>query len=253
MSMKGKIVWNKVTPFSKAVALALFIAMPFIGFWYGIQYGRAFQLIQDQNTGKGAPNVNASAGSTPFPSYGYYEDVLSWQTDSNNPGFSIAYPLDFDTQDAYKPAPSPSWRTGSAPGETGITLFTLTIPRALEPQTNFADAKLTVGEGTNAAAAANCLEAGISEGGGPQGASTSSETIDGVQFAVLHTTGAGAGNLYDITSYSALHGGKCWNIEYTVHSTQIGNYPPSYGLRPFEEAYVAGILERIAQTFKFGK
>ncbi len=32
--------WKKVTPFSKALAFALFIAMPFIGFFLGVKYQR---------------------------------------------------------------------------------------------------------------------------------------------------------------------------------------------------------------------
>lgn len=33
-----KIVWNKVTPLSKAIAMALFVALPFIGFLLGMAY-----------------------------------------------------------------------------------------------------------------------------------------------------------------------------------------------------------------------
>jgi hypothetical protein len=35
-----KIEWNKVTWYSKLLALALFVALPFIGFYYGMQYGK---------------------------------------------------------------------------------------------------------------------------------------------------------------------------------------------------------------------
>ena len=35
-----KIEWNKVTWYSKFIALALFVALPFIGFYYGTQYGK---------------------------------------------------------------------------------------------------------------------------------------------------------------------------------------------------------------------
>jgi hypothetical protein len=31
----SKIKWHEVTPLSKTIALALFIAMPFLGFWVG--------------------------------------------------------------------------------------------------------------------------------------------------------------------------------------------------------------------------
>ncbi len=35
-----KIEWNKVTWYSKLLALALFVALPFIGFYYGVQYNK---------------------------------------------------------------------------------------------------------------------------------------------------------------------------------------------------------------------
>lgn len=35
-----RVVWNKVTWYSKTLAIALFVALPFIGFWLGIQYER---------------------------------------------------------------------------------------------------------------------------------------------------------------------------------------------------------------------
>ncbi|HKC04668.1 MAG TPA: hypothetical protein VKC54_02250 [Patescibacteria group bacterium] len=35
---KNKIVWNKVTPFSKYLALALFILLPILFFLLGMKY-----------------------------------------------------------------------------------------------------------------------------------------------------------------------------------------------------------------------
>jgi hypothetical protein len=40
-----KIEWNKVTWYSKLLALALFVALPFIGFYYGVQYGKIVAAI----------------------------------------------------------------------------------------------------------------------------------------------------------------------------------------------------------------
>jgi hypothetical protein len=34
------VEWNKVTWYSKALALVVFIALPFLGFYFGVQYGR---------------------------------------------------------------------------------------------------------------------------------------------------------------------------------------------------------------------
>ena len=52
-----KIEWNKVTWYSKIVALALFVALPFIGFYYGTKYGRLTAF-----SGNGAV-VNAGTGA----------------------------------------------------------------------------------------------------------------------------------------------------------------------------------------------
>ena len=143
-----KIEWNKVTWYSKLVALVLFVALPFIGFYYGAQYGGLAQSLKDQ-----AQNAGTSAGTD------YYANVAAWQTDANNPGFSIAYPIDFQTDDNYLAAPAASsanWRMG-ANGTPGVIAFMLTIPSAFDPQTNFADAQLMVGHSTDNNAVAQCL------------------------------------------------------------------------------------------------
>jgi hypothetical protein len=42
-----KIKFNKVTPYSKAIALTLFVAWPFLFFWFGIIYGQTIQHTAD--------------------------------------------------------------------------------------------------------------------------------------------------------------------------------------------------------------
>ncbi len=238
------VAWNKVTWYSKLVALILFVALPFIGFYYGTQYGRTVQLIAD------APaSSSAMAGAAPDYAAEYYANTAEWQTDANNTrgGFSIAYPIDFDAQDNYTAAPSADWRL-NANGVPGIKYFTLTVPRAFEPQTNFVDAMLTVGASGNSRAVADCLVPDAS--GGPATA-TSSVAVDGVMFTEFHSSGAGAGNYYETTSYRTLRAGMCYAVEYTVHSAQIMNYPASYHLHPFDEAKIATLMDRIVGTFKF--
>lgn len=234
-----KLQWNKVTPLSKWIALALFVALPFIGFWWGMQYGETAAYL---NMPPAAPGGGGESA--------YYRNIAAWQVDIRsdaNAGFSIAYPLDFDTNDVYSGAPSYDWRVNSG-GNPGNLFFTLTIPRAFEPQTNFADAKLTVGSSHNGSAVADCLKPDAS--GGPAVASTTM-TIDGTDFTVFQSNGAGAGNYYETTSYRALHGGACWAVEYTVHSSQIANYPASYELKPFNKSKLTDVLDRVVSTFKF--
>lgn len=238
-----KIEWNKVTWYSKFIALVLFVALPFIGFYYGIKYGTLTAQVSQ------TPSVAISAStSSAVAAAAYYNDPAEWQTDANNTagGFSISYPLDFDMQDNYSVAPSTDWRlNASAPG---VKYFTLTVPRAFEPQTNFVDATLTVGASGNDVAVAQCLAPDT--GGGPATA-TSSATINGINFAVFKFDGAGAGNYYETTSYRTLHAGKCYAVEYTIHSGQIMNYPASYNLKPFDESQIDSVMQNIVGTFKF--
>jgi hypothetical protein len=243
-----RIKWNKVTWYSKAIALALFVALPFLGFWLGANYGEVWEAAQ-------VPISSVMEGSHPTPAdisglIPYYTTPAEWQTDANNTkgGFSIAYPIDFSTQDNITGAQTADWRL-NANGAPGIKYFTLTVPRAFEPQTNFIDATLTVGVSGNAAAVAQCMTPDPS--GMPHGAPTSTATIDDVPFTVFQTTGAGAGNYYDTTSYRTIHNGKCYAIEYTVHSAQIMNYPSSYGLTPFNAAKIDALMTNIVETFKF--
>lgn len=235
-----KIEWNKVTWYSKLIALALFVALPFIGFYYGTHYGELAELAAQAPAAAASSSVNVTA---------YYNDPAEWQTDANNTqgGFSIAYPLDFSAQDNYSAAPSADWRLNSG-GVPGVEYFTLTVPSAFEPQTNFVGATLTVGASGNDRAVAQCMTPDT--GDGPATA-TSSATIDGTGFTVFRSAGAAAGSYYETTSYRTLHAGECYAVEYTVHSGQIGNYPPSYGLRPFDEQQIDSVMQNIVGTFKF--
>lgn len=242
------IHWNKVTWYSKAIALVLFVALPFFGFWLGVQYGAIWQM-STTSTGTAVPALSiAPTGATGL--IPYYTDPAEWQTDANNTkgGFSIAYPIDFPTQDNFMGTQSTDWRL-NANGVAGVKYFTLTVPRAFEPQTNFVDATLTVGASANATAVAQCMTPDPS--GLPHTAPTSTATIDGIPFTIFHATGAGAGNYYDTTSYRTVHNGKCYAIEYTVHSAQIMNYPASYGLMPFNTTTVDALMTNIVETFKF--
>lgn len=244
-----KIKWHKVTWYSKALSIALFIILPFVGLWLGIQYGKMAGQANSEflsSAGLSAAQVQPSP-DTLIP---YYTTPSQWQTDANNTngGFSIAYPIDFDTQDNYSATPSTDWRLG-ANGTNGVKYFTLTVPRAFEPQTNFIDTTLTVGASGSKTAVAQCLTAGQS--GGPLQNSTSTATINGIQFTVFKSSDAGAGNYYNTRSYRTVHAGKCYAIEYTVHSSQIMNYPQSYDLKPFDEIKIDALMRNIINTFTF--
>jgi hypothetical protein len=233
-----KVEWNKVTWYSKLAALVIFIALPFLGFWFGVRYGAERQYMADIFSGfKNA----ASQGIDP-----YYADVAAWQTDQNHGGWSVAYPIDFETTDNYSAMPTTGWRMGDA--NPGLQFFSLIIPRVFEPQTNFSDAKLTVGSSRDAGALAACLTPDPS---GPLPEPTMTATINGTDFTVFHSTDAGAGNYYETTSYRTVRAGQCWAVEYTIHSSHIGNYPPEYRLKPLDETKLRDVLDRIVGTFRF--
>lgn len=240
-----KIEWNRVTWYSKFVALVLFVALPFLFFWWGAQYGRTTEyILMNTQAAHALPTSTASAA----PGADYYRTPSEWQTDENSAGeFTLAYPLDFDAQDTITTKPSADWRLG-ANGTLGVRYFTLTVPRAFEPQTNFADATLTVGASANATAVKQCL---VAEQGGEPGVTTSSVAIGGIPFESFISSDAGAGNLYRTVSYRGMHNGKCYAIEYTVHSSQIANYPPEYHLQPYNEQRIDSLMQTIIGTITF--
>lgn len=237
----SKIEWNKVTWYSKLLALVLFVGLPFLFFYYGTQYGEMVGYIRHT-----IPLTRTTARGS---ASNYYSNPSEWQLDANNTagGFSIAYPIDFTSQDNYSVAPSTDWRM-NADNTPGIQYFTLTVPSAFEPQTNFAGATLTVGASGNDQAVSECMAP--DQSGGPATA-TSSAIVNGIDFTIFQSNSAGAGNYYETTSYRTLHAGKCYAVEYTVHSSQIANYPSSYNLQPFSEKAIDALMKNIIGTFKF--
>lgn len=234
-----KVHWNKVTWYSKLLALIIFVALPFIGFWYGTEYGKTIALLQG-----GSPTSNSNGGANGD----YYANTATWQTDQRpDAGFSIAHPLDFDANDNYSLSPRVDWRL-DANNQPGTLPLTIMIPSIFEPQTNFADAKLTVGMSANNIAVANCLKPDSSAG---PNAGFATATINGINYSIFKSAGAGAGNFYETTSYRTLHASQCYAIEYTIHSSQIANYPAEYHLAPFDKNKVTDVLDRIVGTFKF--
>jgi hypothetical protein len=235
------IQFRRVTWYSKALALALFVALPFIGFYLGAQYGK--MEAATGVTAVSAPSSTQATQSLPE----YYRNVAEWQTDGRvDGGFSFSYPLDFDVTDDYSHTPTADWRLESS-GTFGPLYATLMVPRAFEPQTNFDDAKLTIGASGDAATVRDCLAPPSS--GIP--ATYATTTVNGAVFSVYTFSDAGAGNLYDVTSYRTLHAGKCFAVEYTIHSSQLANYPLEYHLTLFDKAPVKEVLERIVGTFRF--
>jgi membrane-bound inhibitor of C-type lysozyme len=135
------------------------------------------------------------------------------------------------------------WMNNSS--ELGLILVKATLPASFEPSTNFVDAKLTVGTSAIPAAVSNCLKAPAS--GTP--VRKSAVTINGVSFTRYVSSDAGAGNRYQTTSYRTVKNNQCYALEYTIHSSAIGNYSPSQGITAFDQVKVQSVLEGIVQSF----
>ncbi len=129
----------------------------------------------------------------------------------------------------------------------GILLAKLVIPSSFEPKTNFADAKFTVGTSPSPDAVAQCLA--TPQSGTPVKKST--VVIHGTTYTKFVTTDAGAGNQYETTSYRTIRNGQCYAVEYTIHSTNLGNYDPSQGISAYDHVKVEDVLESIVQSFMF--
>ena len=135
------------------------------------------------------------------------------------------------------------WRTNTQ--TLGLLFVTGTITKSTQPKTNFSEAKLTVGESNAFDAISSCATPQNGEiANGPV-------MINGVSFAKFTMGDAGAGNYYDTTSYRTVHNGRCFAIEYAIHSTSLGAYDPSQGISQFDKAKVIAPLEGAVQSFKF--
>jgi membrane-bound inhibitor of C-type lysozyme len=131
---------------------------------------------------------------------------------------------------------------------SGIVLAKAVLGKAFQPKTNFSEATLTVGTSADPSAVSTCLT--YNPTGGPATAPVK-QTINGTAYTVLHSSDAGAGNRYDTTSYRTLRNNQCYVIEYTIHSTNLGNYDPSQGIKAFDVAAVTNVLDGIVQSFRF--
>ncbi|MEJ0054061.1 MAG: MliC family protein [bacterium] len=131
---------------------------------------------------------------------------------------------------------------------SGLVLAVATLPDSFEPSTNFRGAKLTVGTSADPSAVATCLT--YEPTGGPA-ATTTTSLINGTSYRVLHTSDAGAGNFYETTSYRTVRDNQCYAIEYTIHTTNIGNYSPDQGITAYDQAKVTHLLGDVVQSFRF--
>ncbi len=157
--------------------------------------------------------------------------------------FSFVYPSNF-TVVGGGVGYTQSWAQQAT--TSGLLLAVLNVPQSFEPKTNFADAAFSVGTSPDPQAVSYCLTPSQGNGSKP-----TQVTINGVLYTTFTISDAGAGNFYTTTTYRVVRNSQCYAIEYTIHSTNIGNYPPSLGISQFDQQKIQNVLDGIVQSFKF--
>ncbi|HRH26344.1 MAG TPA: hypothetical protein PLF31_02645 [Candidatus Paceibacterota bacterium] len=156
--------------------------------------------------------------------------------------FSFSYLSDFDIAPASEIQGQP-WSMIETDG--GILHAKVNVPRSIQPNTNFGDARITVGSTDDQNAVSLCATAPTN--------TTSGEniTINGIKFFKITQSDAGAGQFYETVSYRTVWNEKCYSIEYTIHSSNIGAYDPGQGITEFNQDVVINVLEGMVQSFTF--
>ena len=158
-------------------------------------------------------------------------------------GFSFSYPNKFSLADNETISGQP-WEYNTT--DIGNLIVRVLIPRTIQPKTNFGEAYFDVGVSTSTQSLRDCLLSPMGNG-----VEILSQNIGGTDFKVFHYNDAGAGNLYDVTSYHIIHDGKCFVLESMVHSSNIGNYSPDQGISEFDKVSIDNILKNIVSSFRF--
>ncbi len=136
-----------------------------------------------------------------------------------------------------------------APWENGAMMKLPEAVRVAAPEswragTNFAEAGIDFIVSDNTKAVAECAAP-------PDFADTHiSKKVGGINFEQFTQNGAGAGNFYGITSYRGISDGKCYVADLYIHSSNIGNYDPSQGIKEFDKIAVTNALESVFETFR---
>jgi membrane-bound inhibitor of C-type lysozyme len=172
------------------------------------------------------------------------ENGLYMFTDQSST-FSFSYPPSLFTISGQGIGYSTGWMQNTT--ALGTVLAEATLPGSFEPKTNFVDAVFTIGTSADPTAVSECL----SDSSGGKSVKGTSVTINGVRYTKFVSTGVGAGNIYQTTSYRTLKDGQCYAIEYTIHSANLANYSPSQGISAFNQTKVQTLLEELVQNFTF--
>lgn len=162
--------------------------------------------------------------------------VASGKTYSNDRyGVSLSYPKEFIALNEEQSKDLP-WRYSSI--FPGTRLFTLTLPKSFQPNTNFSKAMVTVGVSMDPTGVNGCLQAENGE----------INRSSGTSFSRFTLSDAGAGNYYETTSYRTLKNGACLSIETIIHSTSLAAYPANSGIKEFNKSAVQQKLNQVINS-----
>jgi membrane-bound inhibitor of C-type lysozyme len=190
----------------------------------------------------GSVRSDSASATSPQPKYTFT---------NQDETFSFTYPKTF-TVVGGETGLTQIWRQNT---ETmGTLLATVVIPRSFQPKTNLSEATFMVGTSADPAAVSSCLkpvngEVLDSNVGGTD--SSGRIRMNGITFTKIKLGDAAAGSFYDTTSYRTIRDNQCYAIEYTIHSTTLGNYDPSQGISQFDMAKVQNVLEDMVKSFRF--
>jgi len=158
--------------------------------------------------------------------------------------FSFEYPTTLSVSGS-QVGYTEGWRQQAT--TSGMLLAEVIVPKTTQPKTNFSEAKFTVGVSSDPDAVKVCL----TDAAGGSVKTGTTVTINGQQFSVLSFSDAGAGNFYETTSYRTVKDNECYAAEYTIHSTNIGNYSPDQGISQFNKGKATAVLEGMVTSFRF--
>ncbi len=139
--------------------------------------------------------------------------------------------------------PTQDWRVGAK--QKGMILANVIAQRTFLPKTNFSDARLKIGRSNEMEEITSCTAGGNGE------TKDGTKNIGGYSFSKFQLNEAAAGNRYETTSYRGIVDGDCYVVEYTIHSTNLGNYSPDQGIREFDRQKIQNEMEKIISSMKF--
>jgi len=120
------------------------------------------------------------------------------------------------------------------------------LPESLFAGTNLGDAGVYIGATSSPRVVATCTNPSSADGETLVG----DMVVDGAAFKITISTGVGAGNIYDATSYRTVREGTCFEVVELLHSSNIANYTPGT-VTQFDRQKISAMLDLMTQTFVF--